>query len=113
MTEAHLQDAIRLALGRYADRGVAFWRNNSGLAEHWTERGVERVRYGLAPGSADLVGIVRGRFVALEIKTASGRIAPEQAQWLALVERCGGVGRVVRSVADAVAAVEEVLGADR
>lgn len=104
MTEGALQDAIRLAL---ADTpGLCLWRNNTGIAEHWTGRTVQRVVYGLAPGSADLVGLVAGRFVALEIKTTTGRVSPEQVQWLALVRRYGGFAAVVRSVPEALAAIE-------
>lgn len=98
-------DAVRLALG--ADAGVVMFRNNCGVAEHWNGRDVERVRYGLAPGSADLVGLLapEGRWFALELKTAKGRVTPEQVQWLSLVRRMGGFGAVVRSVDEAKAAV--------
>ncbi len=105
MRESELQQAIRLAI--QPERAV-LWRNNCGVASHVTRDGrVLQVRYGLAPGSADLVGLRRsdGRFVALEIKTETGRLSPEQRQWLALVERCGGVARVVRSVEDALEAL--------
>ena len=101
--ESEIQDAVRLQLGR--EPGVVLWRNNVGTAEHWTPRGVQRVRYGLAPGSADLVGIVDGRFFALELKAPGGRVAPEQEQWMALVRRGGGFACVVRSVDEARAAV--------
>lgn len=101
--ESAIQDAIRLALG--TEPGLVLWRNNVGTAEHWTERGTQRVRYGLAPGSADLVGICGGRFIALEVKTPAGRVAPEQVQWLALVRRQGGFAAVVRSVEEARAAI--------
>lgn len=103
MTELQIQDAIRLALG--TEPGLVLWRNNVGTAEHWTSRGVQRVRYGLAPGSADLVGICDGRFFALEVKAAAGRVAPEQTEWMALARRKGGFAAVVRSVDDARAAV--------
>ena len=107
--ESAIQDAVRLALGR--ERGVLLWRNSVGTAEHWTGTGVQRVRYGLAPGSADLVGLVlmpdgTGRFFALEIKAPGGRVAPEQEQWLALVRRNGGFAAVVRSADEARACVE-------
>ncbi len=111
MTESQLQDAVRLALGQRAD--VAMWRNNVGVAEHW-KPGMSRpqvVRYGLAPGSADLVGIARGgRFVALELKGPEGRTTSEQQAWLALVERMGGIARVVRSIDEAERAVMEAVG---
>lgn len=95
MTEGALQDSIRLALAD--EPGLVLWRNNVGIAEH---RGA-RVRYGLAVGSADLVGILNGRFVALEIKTPTGRASAEQKLWLALVRQRGGFAAVVRSIDEA------------
>lgn len=103
MTEGALSDAIRLALA--SEPGLVLWRNNCGMAEHWSGRTVTRVVYGLAPGSADLVGLLAGRFVALEIKTATGRVTPAQRAWLDLVSRSGGFAAVVRSVEEAHAAV--------
>ena len=99
MSEGHIQDAIRLALTD--EPGLVVWRNNTGVAEH---RGA-RVRYGLAVGSADLIGCLDGRFIALEVKTAAGRASPEQRQWLDLVRRNGGFAAVVRSVDEARAAI--------
>lgn len=104
MSEKDIQNAIRIAVSRLP--GVVMWRNNTGIAEHWNGRNVERVAYGLGKGSADLVGIVDGRFVALEIKTERGRVSPEQQVWLDLVNARGGYGAVVRSTDEAVAAVE-------
>ena len=99
VTEGHIQDAIRLALTD--EPGLVVWRNNTGIAEH---RGA-RVRYGLAVGSADLIGCLGGRFVALEVKAPAGRTSPEQRQWLDLVRRNGGFAAVVRSVDEARAAI--------
>lgn len=104
MKESSIQDAIRVALGTESD--LVLWRNNVGQAEHWTGREVSRVRYGLAPGSADLVGVLSpGRFFALEVKTPKGRAAEEQRLWLELVRRMGGFAAVVRSVDEARAAL--------
>ena len=99
MSEGQIQDAIRLALTD--EPGLVVWRNNTGVAEH---RGA-RVRYGLAIGSADLIGCLDGRFIALEVKTAAGRTSPEQRMWLDLVRRNGGFAAVVRSVDEARAAI--------
>ncbi len=104
--EAAIQAEIRLVLG--GERDVALWRNNVGLAEFWNERlrRMVRVEYGLAVGSADLVGIgPGGTFLALEVKTERGRTTPEQERWLELVRLKGGVGRVVRSAEEAVEVV--------
>jgi len=99
VSEGHIQDEIRLALSD--EPGLVLWRNNTGVAEH---RGA-RVRYGLAVGSADLIGCLDGRFIALEVKTSTGRATPEQRQWLDLVRRYGGFACVVRSVDEARAAI--------
>ncbi len=105
--EAELQDRIRLALAQL--EGVVLWRNNVGVGYVGQQR--TPVRYGLAVGSADLVGLVRtdggwGRFIALEVKTSRGMVSDDQARWLRLVQRLGGYAVVVRSVEDAIAAVE-------
>lgn len=112
MRESEIQNAIRLALGRLDY--VVMWRNNVGMLE---AEGGHRVRYGLAPGSSDLVGIVRmhdglGRFFALEVKTPIGRVHDDQERWLRLVRAKGGYGAIVRSVEDALAAVEAARRGD-
>lgn len=105
MTEAQIQDAIRLALNH--PDGV-WWRNNIGSAER---RGVH-IKFGVGgPGGADLIGLFRGRFVAIEIKTPTGRQFPEQVQFQALVERKGGVYAVLRSVEDAQALLRQLESA--
>lgn len=103
MSEGAIQDAIRLALAD--EPGLVLWRNNCGLATHYGNRGVTHTRYGLAPGSADLVGILDGRFFALEVKTATGRLRPDQKLWMELVRRTGGFAAVARSVDEARTAV--------
>lgn len=96
MTEKKIQDAIRLELG--LERDLVLWRNNVGVAD---QRG-RRVAYGVGgPGGADLIGIFRGRFVACEIKTPTGRHSPEQQRFARLVEDRGGTYVTLRSVEDA------------
>lgn len=90
---------------------VCLWRNNVGVARYPGRTGLARVRYGLVPGSADLVGVLRradgaGLFLALEVKAPGGRADPAQADFLDLVRRFGGVAGVVRSPAEALAFVQ-------
>jgi len=40
-------------------------------------------------------------FTSIEVKTATGRIRPEQQQWLDAVQAAGGIAGVARSVEDA------------
>ncbi len=77
------------------------WRNNTGA------RG--RLKFGLGVGGADLVGVLRpsGRAFALEVKTASGRMSREQKAWHGAWAAAGGYVACVRSVGEALAALEE------
>lgn len=81
------------------------WRNNTGVAQY----GAARVRYGLGVGGADLVGLLRpsGRFFALEVKTPAGRLSAEQRAWHRAVSAVGGFVACVRSVDEALKALEE------
>lgn len=65
-------------------------------------------RFGLGRGSTDLVVGVRGRVLFRELKTEGGRLSPEQIEWHAQARLRGLDVDVWRSVAEAVAAVEEV-----
>ena len=67
---------------------------------------------GLCVGSSDLIGYRQvdglAQFVALEVKSATGRATKEQSQFLEHITAAGGCAGVVRSVGDA----DLVLGAD-
>lgn len=98
--ESEIQREIRLAAGR-AVPGCVLWRNNCGVAE---QRDGSFVRYGVGgKGGSDLLGILTlasgvGVWIAVEVKTPVGRLSLEQRQFGELVERCGGVFLVPRSV---------------
>jgi hypothetical protein len=59
------------------------------------------------PCSSDLVGLVgpQGRFLALEMKTPTGRVTDHEARFLERVRHHGGFACVVRSVNEARAAL--------
>jgi hypothetical protein len=58
------------------------------------------IRYAF-PGCADLLGQLRdGRFLAVEVKTPTGRLSGTQQAFLATVSRHGGVALVARSLED-------------
>lgn len=102
--ETILQQTIRLALGTVP--GLVLWRNTTGHTAAWTAAGQCRhITYGLGPGSADLIGCLDGRFVALEVKTPRGRVSPDQIAWMNVVRANGGFAAVVRSVEDACEAI--------
>jgi hypothetical protein len=107
--ETTLQQQIRLALGTHPD--TKLFRNQVGsLPDPRTGR---LVTFGLARGSADLIGwrtvlvtqdMVGQQlavFTSIEVKTPTGRLAPLQANWLDAVQNAGGIAGVARSVTDA------------
>jgi len=106
-SEQSIQQHIRLTCGAGNTR---LFRNNTGVLRDYHGRPVS---FGLAKGSADLIGwasrvitpeMVGQRvavFTSIEVKTASGRLRPEQKQWLDAVQAAGGIAGVARSVDDA------------
>jgi hypothetical protein len=107
--ETTLQQQIRLALGTRTD--LRLFRNQVGqLPDPRTGRPVQ---FGLARGSADLigwrtititpemVGTQLAVFTSIEVKTPNGRIRPEQHAWQRTVSNAGGIAGIARSIRDA------------
>ena len=99
MSETNILIAIHDAIALTGK--CLLWRNNTGQ--------YGRVRFGLGVGGADLVGLVRphGRWFALEVKTPSGRLSKAQKNWARAVTDAGGFVACVRSVDEALMALEE------
>lgn len=108
--EADIQQEIRLALGLVP--GLVLFRNNIGATQH---PGTARpVHYGVGgKGGSDLIGLLDGRFVALEIKTPTGRVSQEQIDFIEVIRTNGGFAAVVRSVEEAHAAIERCRKGER
>ena len=89
---------------------MRLFRNNTGTLRDQHGRPVS---FGLCKGSADLIGwrsvtitpeMVGQQiavFTSIEVKAATGRIRPEQQQWLNAVQAAGGIAGVARSVGEA------------
>lgn len=96
--ETNIMNAIMVALSA---AGCLMWRQNTGAMRDPSGR---LVRYGLCTGSSDLVGVAHdGVFLAVEVKTPTGRVSPSQTAFIAAVRRHGGRAGVARSVEDALA----------
>jgi len=103
MTEQEILKQIQ-ALSR---GGVRLFRNNVGFDT------TNKVRYGLVPGSSDLIGwktieITKhhlGRkiavFTAIEVKKKGGRPTPGQLQFIDVVDEAGGLAGICYSVEEA------------
>ena len=57
------------------------------------------------PGCADVIGVRRGRAIAIETKTATGTQRETQRRFQKAWERAGGFYTVARSADDALAAL--------
>lgn len=118
--ETLIQRAIMLSL---SEAGCIVWRNNTAGAyvgkllhkagDQVTLGNAHLVQFGLCKGSSDLicmtpvtitpdmVGQTVGVFTAVEVKTKTGRVSPEQLQFIEAVRAAGGIAGLARSPADA------------
>ena len=115
--ETTLQQQIRLAVGINPE--VRIFRNQVGSLPD--PRSGRLVTFGLARGSADLIGwrtitvtqaMVGTRlaiFTSIEVKTPTGRVSSFQQSWLEAVLAAGGIAIIARSVPDALQMVETSL----
>jgi hypothetical protein len=80
---------------RYLERrGFFVWNNPSGAVRIAPDRWVHFGR----KGSADIIGVLPdGRFLAVEVKAAHGRLSPEQSAFLEKVRDMKGVAVMVKS----------------
>ena len=129
MSEHITQQRILLACG---SGNVRLWRNNvgtgwAGQATKVTSGNLRAIAAGLRPGdvvirqgrplhaglcvgSSDLIGyrvVDRvAQFVALEVKSATGRPTTQQVQFLDHINAVGGLAGIARSVDDAAAILQ-------
>lgn len=105
LKETTLMQRIMLAASKIP--GVRLFRNNTGFDS------AAKVKYGLCVGSSDLIGwktiTIEPKhvgqkiavFVALEVKTESGRPTKDQLNFIDVVDHSGGHAGIVRSDKDA------------
>lgn len=81
-------------------------RMNSGAHVVEAATGRRFIRYGFK-GCPDVLGMLKdGRLMACEVKSATGRLRPEQAAFLELVRAAGGLAFVARNCLDALDALK-------
>jgi hypothetical protein len=96
-SEANILNECLIALSK---AGCTIWRNNTGALTDKTGR---LVRYGLCKGSSDIIGMCPdGRFLAVEVKSATGKATDAQWRFIHAVRSKGGRAGVARSSDEAV-----------
>ena len=118
-SETPVLQRIRLLVG-----GIPFvrlFRNQVGLAEYPDG---SKVPYGLAKGSSDLIGwrsivvtpSMVGRrlavFVAIEVKSPTGKLEPAQEIFIDNVRQAGGLAGVAYTEQEARGIINSLAGAD-
>lgn len=107
--ETAIMRRIMLAL---SEAGCIIWRNEvSGAwvgkvihkdSDQVTLSNARMIRFGLAIGSSDLIGVApNGQFLAVEVKTKTGRASKEQTQFIKAVRAAGGIAGIARSPQEA------------
>lgn len=87
MRESEIQSRILVALcAGFAGRSL-FMRINSGKVKTEDGRWVQLA----PPGTADIIGTIDGRSVAVECKAARGAQRDTQKRWQSAFEKAGGV----------------------
>jgi len=101
-TEAQILKAVMALLKRHP-KVAQCWRQNSGTFQERNRDGsVRYIRANTQRGMSDIMGVLKdGRTLAIEVKSATGRMRPGQEEFLATIRQAGGVAGVCRSVEDA------------
>jgi hypothetical protein len=60
-------------------------------------------------GAPDIICIIEGRYVGLEVKTPKGKLSEDQAEFHRQIIKAGGIVFTVRSLDEAIEAVEDAL----
>ena len=107
--ETNLQASIDMAL---SVAGVRVFRNNVGQSKTEDGRfihygvggkgGSDMIGYTPVTITPDMLGTVVGVFTAIEVKTPTGRVSPEQQHFVDMVNASGGRAGIARSPEDAV-----------
>lgn len=80
---------------------VFCWRNNTtGVFDVSAGRFRKSPTLGSPVGSSDILGIFKGKPLAIEVKKPEGKVSEKQAQFIERFNKEGGIAFVARSVFD-------------
>lgn len=86
-------------------RGIFCWKeHSSGIM---IDGGQRYMPIGLK-GKSDILGIYKGKFLAIEVKRPSGKISNEQLEFLTNINKYGGIGFVAYSIDDVIRHFNEI-----
>lgn len=91
-TELH-QQVVKRVLMTLSLPHCRVWANATGVAKSMT--GERVIRYGL-PGSSDILGIYKGVFLGVEIKTGNAKQNEQQEKFQRMVDSLGAIYVICR-----------------
>lgn len=100
---AEAENKIQSAtLKKLQKAGIFCWRNNNNAVwDSHLNNGFGAYRsFGGLKGVPDIIAIVKGQFVGIEVKTPKGKLSPEQVLFKKRCVRNGGKYLVVKHVDD-------------
>lgn len=105
-SEADIQrDIIKLL--NHHPKVAKCWRQNSGTFAMQYGDKTSYVRANTARGMADIMGILKtGRVLAIEVKSAKGRVMEHQQEFIDSINKAGGLALIARSIDDVMDALE-------
>lgn len=78
--------------------GVYCWKNQSvGIWSQARKAYIKPKNPHHIRGVSDILGVIEGRLLAIEVKSEKGRLTPEQREFLAKVNNEGGIAFLARS----------------
>ncbi len=82
--------------------GVFAWVQHNAAIYDPSRKAFRRQSFGQRRGVSDILGVWKGRLLAIEVKTKTGKLSEHQEEFLKDVNRVGGIGFVARSIDDVV-----------
>lgn len=116
MLESKIQNSIRCALSKFGavfrTNSGQFWQGKQVYSQEFKQPVLINLRRvdGLPAGFSDLLFIAPGKVVFIETKNESGRLRPDQKNFLGRMRSMGYTAGVARSDEEAVKLIESQTG---
>ena len=95
LSEKQIETLILIQLNQIPDAYA--WKNHTTGVYDPVRKTFRKLSGFAIKGVSDIIGIYRGKMICLEVKSAKGRLRPEQKDFLDKMARLGAICGVVRS----------------
>jgi hypothetical protein len=96
-------DIVKDCLDLLTLRHIFHYRNNTGAVNVADSR---FIRFG-AVGSPDIICVIDGRFIGIEVKRPHGRVSSAQREWHKQCAMAGGIVAVVHSAEELLEVIDK------